>query len=80
MSAPLERDGWNVVLDAPTDGRPIYVLQPITMRWAPYSPKSEQYRRGLKGRWQQANEHGGWENCAPPNGAWRYADEKDDAQ
>ena len=36
-------------------------------RWKAYSPKSEQFRRGLKGRWQAMNEHGGWDNAKAPN-------------
>jgi hypothetical protein len=37
------------------------VLVAVSMRWLPYKPRSEQYRRGIKGRWQVAN-NWGWEN------------------
>ncbi len=37
------------------------------VRWKPYSPKSEQFKRGWKGRWQMMNEYSGWNNCEQPN-------------
>lgn len=45
--------------DSVRTGRPISVA--ISMRWLPYKPTSEQFKRGVKGRWQIANEYG-WEN------------------
>lgn len=42
-----------------------HILVPVSMRWMPYKPSSEQYRKGLRGRWQRATEYG-WENCDPP--------------
>ena len=45
--------------DALKTGAPFVVA--VSMRWLPYKPASEQYRKGIKGRWQIANEYG-WEN------------------
>jgi hypothetical protein len=45
-----------------TPGEIITVNVPHTFRWHPYKPASEQYRRGKRGRWQEANEYGGWDN------------------
>ncbi|WP_433950823.1 hypothetical protein [Brevundimonas bullata] len=36
-------------------------------RFHPYSPRSEQFRRGIKGRWQKMTEYGGWENSPAPS-------------
>ncbi len=36
-------------------------------RWKAYSPKSEQFRHGLKGRWQAMNEYAGWDNAPAPD-------------
>lgn len=36
-------------------------------RWQPYKPTSEQFRRGVKGRWQAMNEYGGWDNAKVPD-------------
>jgi hypothetical protein len=47
------------ITDAEKHGRPINVVTSI--RWLPYKKASEQYRKGIKGRWQVATEYG-WEN------------------
>lgn len=52
------------------DGVPFLGMDIYTMRWTPYSKKSEQYKRGWAGRWQRAGEHGGWDNCPTPR-AWK---------
>jgi hypothetical protein len=36
-------------------------------RWKAYSPKSEQFRHGIKGRWQALNEYAGWDNAPAPD-------------
>ena len=36
-------------------------------RFHPYKPRSEQFRKGIKGRWQKMNEYGHWENSSPPS-------------
>lgn len=51
----------------PQDGTIIYGHSWSPYRWKPYSPKSEQARGGIKGRWQAMNGYGGWENAFPPN-------------
>lgn len=45
--------------DSIKTGKPVLVA--VSMRWMPYKPTSEQYRKGIKGRWQAANDYG-WEN------------------
>jgi len=45
------------------DGKVFQVVLSFPMRWKAYSPKSEQFRHGTKGRWQQMNEYGGWDNA-----------------
>lgn len=45
--------------DSVKHGRPISVA--ISMRWLPYKPTSEQFKKGIKGRWQIAGDFG-WEN------------------
>ena len=52
---------------APKDGTPVLIS--VTARWMPYKPASEQYRHGIKGRWQTHNGHG-WENMDEPPVAW----------
>ncbi len=37
------------------------------VRWRPYKPTSQQFKRGQKGRWQRMTEYGGWENCETPS-------------
>lgn len=70
-SALLETMGWRPIETAPKDGTRILGMPYAnTMRYMPYKPTSEQFRHGLKGRWQRANEYGGWENCPEPE-AWR---------
>lgn len=51
----------------PTDAGVIYGHSWSPFRWHPYSPKSDQYRSGLTGRWQAMGEYGGWTNAKPPN-------------
>jgi len=64
---------WKIGLeDAPRDGSPVKVRVVKTLRFLPYKPNSEQRRRGIEGRWQELNEHGGWDNCATPTGCeWK---------
>lgn len=61
--------------DSCKHGKPITVATSI--RWLPYKPASEQYRKGIKGRWQIANEHG-WENIIgdPPTEYLVLVDDK----
>jgi hypothetical protein len=46
----------------PKDGQIFQIKFPITFRWKAYSPKSLQWKAGKRGRFQEANEYGGWFN------------------
>ena len=60
--------------DMPMDGTPIVRRVESVFRFLPYKPNSQQAKRGEKGRWQEMNEYGGWENCNHPLGnEWRLA-------
>lgn len=59
--------GWRTD-PMPMDGTPIRRRVENVYRFQPYSPKSVQFRNGAKGRWQEMNEYGGWENCEFPLG------------
>ncbi len=48
--------------EPPRDGEVYQAVYCVPVRWKAYSPKSEQFRKGIKGRWQQMTEYGGWEN------------------
>lgn len=61
LPTSLEYDQW------------IEVQQVTTYMWRPYKENSQQYRQGLRGRWQVSNGFGGWENSEPPNGPWRFS-------
>ena len=50
---------WKPIINAPRDGS--LITMPVTIVWAAYKPSSEQFRKGIKGRWQQFNGYG-WEN------------------
>lgn len=50
----------------PTDGSVFYGHTWSPYRWHSYSERSEQRRRGIKGRFQTMNDWGGWENAKPP--------------
>ena len=54
---------WQDVATAPQDGTPILARVVTTIRFKPYKPGSRELRRGVKGRWQQLNMYGGWDNC-----------------
>ena len=60
----------------PMDGTVIYRRVWSAYRFQPYSPKSQEFKRGLKGRWQEMTEYGGWQNCNHPLGdEWCSADD-----
>lgn len=50
---PAVREGYEVIV----------TVTPV--RWKPYHAKHVA-QTGQKGRWQRANEWGGWDNCEPP--------------
>lgn len=58
---------WLPIDQAPERGV-INVRSVTAYRWLQYSGKSQQFKRGIKGRWQRATEYG-WENAALPEGA-----------
>lgn len=51
-----------------------YAFTFYPVRWKPYSPKSQQFKSGRKGRWQKMNEYAGWENCEAPNHVYETCD------
>lgn len=59
--------------EPPKDGTIIYRRVWSVFRYQPYKPNTYQHKRGDKGRWQEMNEYGGWDNCNHPMGnEWRY--------
>jgi hypothetical protein len=50
---------WKPVAEAPQDGTPVEVT--VLARFMPYKPGSQQFKNGIKGRWQKHNSYG-WEN------------------
>lgn len=54
--------------EPPKDGTIIYRRVISVYRFQPYKPNSQQFKHGLKGRWQEMNEYGGWDNCNQPLG------------
>jgi hypothetical protein len=48
--------------DPPQDGTKFYGRYVNPFRWHPYSPKSQEFKQGIKGRWQMMDEYGGWKN------------------
>lgn len=61
---------YRPISEAPRDGSWINVRAVRTYRFKLYSPKSPQFKKGQKGRWQAITEYGGWENCEEPVGDW----------
>lgn len=66
---PLRAPSGELLL--PTEpARYIAVLHAQTYRWQPYKPASQQFRHGLRGRWQRFGGYA-WENAEPAGGlAW----------
>lgn len=52
---------WQPIETAPKDGTVFYTA--VAIKWKPYKPTSEQFRRGIKGRWVESNGYGGWRPC-----------------
>ena len=57
-------------MNTPENCVPVEVTVKQTMRYKHYSPKSQQFKRGIKGRWQIFNGFG-WDNCEAPE-SWKY--------
>lgn len=60
----------------PQDGSVFYGHVYMPFRWKAYKPNSEQFRRGIKGRWQTMSEYGGWDNAKAPD-EWAASEEVD---
>lgn len=45
-----------------TEGVEVTIRFEKVLRYHFYRPNSQQFRKGIKGRWQQMNEYGGWDN------------------
>lgn len=65
---------WNSMADGGPPEQPgLYVdVRAVSVyRWLPYKPDGQRQMRA-KGRWQVANEHGGFENASlPQSGDWK---------
>lgn len=58
---------WKSARTAPMDGTEIYMRSLTPMRYKLYKPNSQEFKRGIKGRWQSMTDYGGWENCSCDN-------------
>ena len=63
---------------APKDGSAFYSVgyYQIPYRWKFYHVNSEQFRRGIKGRWQCMGDYGGWQNAEEPPSGWKTRDDE----
>jgi hypothetical protein len=59
--------------EPPRDGEVYQAEFCVPVRWKAYKPTSEQFRHGIKGRWQKMNEYGGWENADHAGRHWAFA-------
>jgi hypothetical protein len=65
-----ELNSWQYMETAPQDGTPFLARIEYPMRWLAYKPNSQQFRSGIKGRWQAMNEYGGWDNATEIAAEW----------
>lgn len=49
--------------EIPNDCQPVITTR--VMRFKHYMPSSQQFKKGIKGRWQEHNGYG-WHNCEAP--------------
>lgn len=72
----IECDEWQPIKTAPKDGKSFYVQAhyKVPFKWKPYKPKSQQFKQGIKGRWQEMNDYGGWENSDKTPDEWQHND------
>jgi len=56
---------WVSVDTLPENCQPVYVEEPQCYRFHHYKPISQQYKKGIKGRWQKFDGYG-WNNCEAP--------------
>ena len=57
-------------MNTPDDCIPVTVTIKQTMRYKYYKARSQQFKKGIKGRWQTFNGYG-WDNCEDPDD-WIY--------
>lgn len=64
--------GW-IEGEPPKDGREFAAVMRVPVRWKAYKPSSQQFKAGIKGRWQMMNEYGGWDNADHAGRHWGFA-------
>lgn len=69
--AALAEADWQPADTAPKSGEPFQVRVVQTFKWSPYKPDGQR-QMGVKGRWQQSGEYGGWTN-APLHPTYEWA-------
>lgn len=52
--------------EPPKDGEVYVGIYCKNVRWKAYKKGAPQLKRGIKGRWQELTEYGGWKNCDTP--------------
>ncbi len=66
LPATQGKEWISVDVRLPENCVPVQVNIVNTYRYNHYKPQSQQYKRGIKGRWQKFNGWG-WDNCDAPN-------------
>jgi hypothetical protein len=68
----MKASEWQPIESAPRDGSVFYGVgyAQIPYRFKLYSPYSQEYKQGIKGRWQRLDEYGGWNNTVTPPQNW----------
>ena len=69
----VDDEDWFPMETAPKDKTIFYVKESyrVPFRWKPYRPKRQKIRHGVKGRWQEMNEYGGWVNSNKKPDKWQ---------
>lgn len=71
-SKELDADPWMPVSTPPENDDPVVAKE--FYRYKRYKPNSQQFKRGIKARWQRHNGYG-WDNSEPP-AEWQIATEE----
>lgn len=66
---PIEE--WQGMNTLPMDGTEFYARVETPMRYKLYKPNSNEAKSGIKGRWQEMNQYGGWDNTDVVPVEWR---------